>query len=59
VCIAKHSHRANHTFYLEGNVLPKKQIMGKPLNNSLGTKEAKAKPESKEFGKYFLPLKIK
>jgi hypothetical protein len=28
------------------------------LNNSLGTKEAKVKPESKEFGNYFLPLRI-
>jgi hypothetical protein len=32
--------------------------MEKPLNNSLGTKEAKVKPECKESGNYFLPFKI-
>jgi hypothetical protein len=37
--------------------LHKNPLIKKPLNNFLGTKEAKVKPECKEFGIYFFTLK--
>jgi len=41
----------------DGSASAHHTLIKKMLNNSLGTKEAKVKPESKEFGNYFLPLR--